>query len=100
MSSDATEPMEPFPCNHCGACCRQVDKSPLTQSLDRGDGCCVNYDEKNRLCHIYAERPLICRVDQYYKQYFHQEMSWPQFTELNLAACKTLQSTSNGTTQS
>jgi Fe-S-cluster containining protein len=79
-----------FPCTQCGACCRNVDKAAETRMLDRGDGCCVHYDDASRLCKIYESRPDICRVDvQFQRHYSH--MGWKAFCEVNVAACNTLQ---------
>ena len=52
-----------FPCSKCGQCCKKVGLTPLAKDLDRGDGVCRHYDGATRLCRIYQERPLLCRVD-------------------------------------
>lgn len=58
--------------------------------LDRGDGCCIHYDEVSKLCGVYDSRPDICRVDvQFQRHYSH--MGWEAFCQANLAACSVLQ---------
>ncbi|MCI4411924.1 MAG: YkgJ family cysteine cluster protein [Thiotrichales bacterium] len=82
--------MTEFPCNSCGACCRNVHLAKETQHLDRGDGCCWHYDDNTRQCSIYAERPSICRVDEQYAINYRNIMTWKTFVELNLLSCETL----------
>lgn len=79
-----------FPCTQCGACCRHVNLSELTKFLDRGDGICYHHDLNSHLCKIYENRPEVCRVDTYYEQHVNQKISWEQFVNLNLIACKQL----------
>lgn len=82
--------MTVFPCNHCGACCRNVHLAKETQSLDRGDGCCRHYDDDSKQCNIYADRPSICRVDEQYTINYQPLMTWETFVEINVQACKKL----------
>lgn len=79
-----------FPCTQCGACCRHVNLSELTSYLDRGDGICRHYNLDTNLCKIYDQRPDVCRVDMYYQQHFQDKISWKNFIEINLIACKQL----------
>lgn len=79
-----------FPCTQCGACCRHVNLSTLTAYLDRGDGICYHHDTYTHLCKIYENRPEVCRVDTYYENNLKENLSWDQFVELNLIACKQL----------
>lgn len=59
----------------CGACCHlDPDDRPdledyltapeleLYLSMVGEDGWCINYDQDNRECTIYADRPRFCRV--------------------------------------
>ncbi|MFG3502249.1 YkgJ family cysteine cluster protein [Pseudomonas sp. NPDC047963] len=64
-----------FPCNQCGERCRRVHLLPATASLGRGDGVCVNFDEAQKQCRIYDERPDICRVDRHYLTNYRHLMS-------------------------
>lgn len=82
--------MNTFPCNRCGACCRNVHLAIETQFLDRGDGCCRSYDIDTQLCTIYENRPTICRVDEQYEINYQKLMSWDDFVVLNMEACKKL----------
>lgn len=82
--------MTAFPCNRCGACCRNVHLATETQYLDRGDGACENYDDSSNLCRIYDTRPSICRVDEQYETNYQAIMTWDTFVRLNSAACEEL----------
>ncbi len=84
--------MTEFPCNKCGACCRNVHLAKETNHLDRGDGVCMNYDEKTRLCLIYSSRPEICRVEMAYEAHYHKKMTWSEYVNENLMVCKILES--------
>lgn len=88
--------MKNFPCNQCGACCRQVNLSPLTSYLDRGDGACKNYNEYKKDCMIYEKRPEICRVDIQYIKNYQSSYSWEDFVRVNLIACKQLEDSVEG----
>lgn len=78
-----------FDCHRCGLCCQHVDRNPMTSHLDRGDGRCVHFDAGSRLCNIYAERPLFCRVEESYPA-FAKTMSREAYFELNRVACEAL----------
>jgi len=79
-----------FPCTRCGACCRNVHLAQETQTLDRGDGSCLHYDDESKLCRIYANRPAVCRIDEHYLGHYQSTMSWAGFIEINLQACEKL----------
>lgn len=83
--------MSVFPCTQCGACCRHVNLSELTEYLDRGDGICCHYDLDSKLCSIYERRPEICRIDAFYQKHLKEQFTWNEFVELNLIACKQLE---------
>ncbi|NEN75009.1 YkgJ family cysteine cluster protein [Pelistega sp. NLN82] len=82
--------LSPFPCTACGKCCRHVGKSEQTAFLDRGDGICQFLDEVSNLCTIYEDRPLVCRVEDYYRAYLTDKISWDDFVKDNLAICEKL----------
>lgn len=84
----------PFPCDACGACCRQVNKAQETQYLDRGDGTCIYYIDKENLCSIYETRPNICRIDLQYSLNYSEQYTWSEFVEINLMACQFLKKNS------
>lgn len=75
--------IEKFPCNNCGACCKSVHLSVLTDWLNRGDGVCKNFDESNNLCKVYDDRPDICNVRTMYDQYYKSDYTWGDFVVLN-----------------
>lgn len=80
-----------FPCTKCGLCCKNLDKSSVYSSLDRGDGTCVNFNSVSHLCNIYEDRPLICRVDAYYEQNLSAVMSRDEYVAANIISCKAMQ---------
>lgn len=82
---------EPFPCTACGQCCRNVHLSPLTEYLSRGDGVCRYLDEQTNLCSIYEERPLICNVENFFKLFLKDKISWANYVRQNLDFCQALQ---------
>lgn len=79
-----------FPCTVCGKCCRKVGHSLQTQFLDRGDSVCRYLDEQTNFCQIYQDRPLVCRVEEYYKKHLSNQIKWIDFIEINLKICKEL----------
>lgn len=83
--------LTPFPCTACGECCRRVNTSPFTAELDRGDGTCRHFDDMTKLCSIYNDRPLICRIEDFYIENLTSQFSWQEFVELNLEVCRDLQ---------
>lgn len=78
-----------FKCSFCGECCRNLDKSNVYMSLDRGDGTC-KYLDGNK-CSIYDKRPLLCRIDESYEVYFKEHYSIEEYYELNYSICKKIQ---------
>lgn len=83
--------MTSFPCTSCGKCCRRVNLSTATAYLDRGDGICYHFDIDTNLCTIYHDRPLVCRVEDYYKVHLSDKIEWDDFVKLNLSICDRLQ---------
>lgn len=77
-----------FHCDHCGCCCRHLEKSAIYASLNRGDGVCKYL--KGNDCSIYENRPLLCRVDESYKQLFWQFITKEEYYHLNKLACEKL----------
>lgn len=76
-----------FPCTSCGKCCRNVSLSKQTAFLDRGDSICRYFNEDTNLCTIYNQRPLVCRVEDYYDVFLSDKYDWDEFVEINLKAC-------------
>jgi Fe-S-cluster containining protein len=82
-----------FPCTHCGACCIQLPEHLLR--LDRGDGTCLNYDERARACKIYATRPPECQIDDAYDRLLSENMSRQAYHRLTATICNELQERQN-----
>ena len=80
-----------FPCTACGACCRNLNHSPLYADLDRGDGICRHLDIRTNLCRIYETRPKICRVAEMFEA-FNDRLTWQEYVDLNLQSCHELHS--------
>lgn len=80
-----------FKCNKCGKCCQNLDKNPIYQDLDSGNGVCIYFDPGTLLCTIYENRPLKCRVDDMYDEYYSTVMDRKAFYEMNYKACEELQ---------
>ena len=57
-----------FPCTGCGACCKRL---PETSPMALADGRCRHLDLQTDRCSVYAQRPLVCRVDDF----FHSRMA-------------------------
>ncbi|MBR1420540.1 MAG: YkgJ family cysteine cluster protein [Selenomonadaceae bacterium] len=79
-----------FPCNQCGACCRQIEKIPFAVDMKLPDGSCKYLDHESNLCTIYKSRPIFCRVDDYYDQFLTDKISREDFYRQNLDACEEL----------
>lgn len=79
-----------FPCFACGKCCQKVGEREQAIFLDRGDGVCRHFDDATHTCKIYASRPLICRVEDYFDTYASHIYSWEEFIEINLSVCHKL----------
>ena len=86
----ADDGFEPFPCIACGQCCRNVHLSPLTEYLSRGDGICRYLDENSNLCSIYEERPLVCNVENFFKLFLKDKISWLDYVRQNSDFCRVL----------
>lgn len=82
--------LKSFPCTACGKCCRNVHLSEQTAYLNRGDGICRYFDTETNLCKIHENRPLICRVEDYYKTHLSHIYEWDEFVKLNLEICQKL----------
>jgi Fe-S-cluster containining protein len=81
---------EAFPCNSCGACCKSIRLSTLTDWLDRGDGVCRYFDDQQNTCTIYENRPEICNVRVMYEKHYQSQFNWSEFVLVNQKACDAL----------
>lgn len=77
-----------FQCDQCGLCCIGLDKSEVTADLHNGDGICKHLDLDTMLCKIYEERPIFCRVEEYFDTYLADKMDKDEFIRLNYEACQ------------
>ncbi|WAC74594.1 YkgJ family cysteine cluster protein [Roseateles sp. SL47] len=82
-----------FPCTGCGACCRAL---PAASALNRGDGVCRHHDAVTQRCTIYAERPLICRVDDLYRERLAGQVTRRVYYLLQAQACVALDASNSG----
>ncbi len=80
-----------FQCTQCGECCRHIGNIPALRKYDSGNGVCKFLDNKNNLCTIYHERPLICNVAAVYDEYFSQVYDEEDFLRINYKVCRLLQ---------
>lgn len=80
-----------FPCTQCGECCKRVGGSEATRFLDRGDGVCRHYQEGAHLCAIYAERPLVCRIDDAFELGDWGFLARTEYYRLNAEFCNAWQ---------
>lgn len=80
--------MRKFNCDGCGICCRSVGH--LYPFIESVDGICTEFDSELNKCKIYDSRPLICRVDDYYKTYGSDNMTLDEWHDENTKACKLL----------
>ena len=78
---------EYFPCTSCGACCKSIKLSTLTDWLDRNDGVCKYFDESTNTCSIYEIRPVICNVSSMYNNHYKNIFTWTDFIQINKKAC-------------
>lgn len=83
-----------FKCECCGLCCKNIMNIPELKSFDDGSGICINLDLNTNLCKIYSTRPIICRVDEAYSEYFINYITYDEYLDLNYKACKQLKSMS------
>ena len=73
-----------FNCEKCGCCCKNIGK--LMPKLSDEKGHCRHL--KDNLCSIYQERPLECRVDEFYN--VEMGMTKEQYYKLNKDSCELL----------
>ena len=77
-----------FQCDQCVKCCEKVGSSKLYGFLADSTGKCKFLNDNK--CSIYAQRPLICRVDEMYEHYYKDSMTRDEFYELNYMLCNVL----------
>lgn len=77
-----------FHCTKCGLCCIGLDKKEITAGLQDGDGICRHLDQTTMCCMIYEDRPIFCRVDDYYNQFLADKMDREEYLALTYEACE------------
>lgn len=78
-----------FPCDKCGKCCENLNKSPLYSDLNDGTGKCIHYDRGTKFCRIYEHRPEKCNIIASYK-YFKDKYSFEEYVQINIDSCRKL----------
>ncbi len=80
-----------FPCTRCGLCCQQIQHVAELKNFHSGDGVCFHYRQGHG-CAIYQQRPMECRIDEGYQQYFEGQFSVTEYYQKNAQVCNRLQS--------
>ena len=55
-----------YKCENCGACCRFWNPAHYDANIVDEHGNCIYLDLNTNKCTIYAERPMFCRVNEWY----------------------------------
>lgn len=76
----------PLDCSSCNAACCKSLVDEL--GIPHHNGVCLFLDQDNK-CSIYADRPLICRVDEGFEK-FGEGVSKEEWYEKNKEACEEL----------
>lgn len=77
-------------CESCGAqCCKNWNIARFDPSMSDENGVCIYLDKNTNLCTIYDDRPIFCRVYQYFTQV--SNMPFEQMTYHAKQGCKALQ---------
>ena len=84
-----------FPCERCGCCCRKVGELKFVQNMALSDGTCKYLDKQSNLCKIYDNRPIFCRVDDFYDKFLSQTISRDEFYQKNKVKCRLFQGMQN-----
>lgn len=79
-----------FDCKKCGVCCTKLFLNDIYHELDRGDGTCIYFDDKSRLCQIYSSRPIICNVIEFYNVYLSGKIQFDDYLKFNFENCEKL----------
>lgn len=82
-----------FKCEKCGACCRMIGQTPFFRMFALPSGECKWLDTDTNLCRIYPKRPLICNIDEMYKNYYFRRYTREEFYQLNQNNCRLIRST-------
>jgi Fe-S-cluster containining protein len=75
-------------CSKCGLCCKHAGQVTGFPEETDEKGCCVHL--KDNKCSIYENRPLICRVDDFYEVVKSKFENKDQYIAMNITVCNTL----------
>ena len=91
MSKNNSHNETHFYCDKCGLCCSHLDLfGDSYKELNRGDGTCIYFNEQNRLCNIYNDRPDICNVEKGYILFFSKLVSYQKYIDNTTEGCNKL----------
>ncbi|EKB13683.1 TPA: YkgJ family cysteine cluster protein [Aeromonas veronii] len=76
-----------FKCDGCGHCCENLQRNEVMQDMHSGDGICHFFNKVSRKCNIYENRPLVCRVDDYFRLHMVGSMSKSEYYKANIHYC-------------
>ena len=79
-----------FPCDKCGACCRNIGVAFFAKDMIDNEGGCKYLDSETNLCRQYSNRPVFCNVDEYYDKYLQTTMTRKEFYRKNKEICEQL----------
>jgi Fe-S-cluster containining protein len=95
--------MSAFACHGCGQCCRQLGQALASaQAAPAGspyqlaagafpyeplpDGSCPQLGPDNK-CQVYATRPVLCNVEEFYERYLDGVLPRAEWYALNASQC-------------
>jgi Fe-S-cluster containining protein len=79
-----------FECSKCGNCCRSLNFSNELKHLNRGEGVCINFNERDNLCSIFEDRPILCNVEKAFAMVYSHNMSRSDYIRKNIDVCNFL----------
>ncbi len=80
-----------FECSKCGLCCQKVRGNRFFDLETTPEGDCIHYDHKTHLCDIYENRPIYCRVDDFYDLHLKDRMTREEYHQKIHDICRELQ---------
>lgn len=63
-----------YKCENCGACCRFGNPGRFDPNIVNEHGDCIYLDLKTKLCTIYENRPIFCRLHEWYSITYDPEL--------------------------
>lgn len=80
-----------YSCMKCGLCCKNLGHNDLYKSIRNAEGACIYFDQHTNLCSIYEDRPLICRIDEFYDLVGFDGKTREEYYRLNELDCIKMQ---------